>query len=117
MYTRLEVLQLWAPSERRRGQRIAITAQVGLSALRVSFSTLRAKAPPRVRKYVKSYQQLQPHRLIQHDSLGFEGPSRGRPKCRRDTAAGAPTYAAEAGCPDPAAAAAATHRCVGARAG
>ena len=44
-----------------------------------------------------------------------EGPSHGRPKCRTDTAAGAPALAAEADCPDAAAAAAAapTHHCVG----
>ena len=47
-----------------------------------------------------------------------EGPSRGRTKCRRDTAAGAPAPAPKAGCPDPAAAAAAaTHHRVGVRAG
>ncbi len=48
-----------------------------------------------------------------------EGPSHGCPKCRGDTAAGAPAPAVEAGCPDPAApaAAAVTHHCEGARVG
>ena len=36
-----------------------------------TFEALRLQAPPRVPKYVESYQQLQPHRLIHPDSLSY----------------------------------------------
>ncbi|CAL8461716.1 g1247 [Coccomyxa elongata] len=45
--------------------------QLGRFLLFSTFEASRLQAPPRVRKYVKSYQQLQPHRLIQPDSLSF----------------------------------------------
>ncbi|CAL8467796.1 g7339 [Coccomyxa elongata] len=45
--------------------------QLGRFLLFSTFDASRLQAPPRVRKYVESYQQLQPHRLIQPDSLSF----------------------------------------------
>ncbi|CAL8470818.1 g10360 [Coccomyxa elongata] len=45
--------------------------QLGRFLLFSTFDASRLQAPPRVCKYVESYQQLQPNRLIQPDSLSF----------------------------------------------